>query len=78
MAGWVDTQTIFGFGRRKRRVKWQSVYGWCDFQIQERIKGIEGVAWVEQEDIPDHCHVYYDARYNLEDIVKEMRALAGE
>jgi len=50
---------------------------WCDFEIQDQIKAIEGVAWVEQEDMPERCRVYYDARYNLDDIVKEMRKLAN-
>ena len=50
---------------------------WCDFEIRDQIKAIEGVARVEQEYAPGHYHVYYDARYNLDDIVKEMRELAN-
>jgi len=49
---------------------------WCDFRIQEKIEGIEGVAWVEQRDIPENCRVHYDARYSLDEIVTEMRELA--
>ncbi len=51
---------------------------WCDIELKEQIKNIEGVVRVLRDNLHSHFHVHYDARYNLDDIVTEMRELADE
>ncbi len=50
---------------------------WCDPRILEQIEDIEGVIQISRW-LPGKCSVYYDHRYNIEDIMAKIRALAEE
>ena len=51
---------------------------WCDLNLKEQIKNIEGVSSVIPDNFQDHFLVKWNRCYDLDDIITEMRAVAEE